>query len=166
LVQEAVTAMGGAEKLRSIQTLSMKDGTGTRTRLGQTVRTSDAEMPAQLTKVAEIVDLANARASLDYELGLGPFMMHRHEILTRLGEGAAGKPVGIEIVDMRPTSNRWSWRSSPSRGHYFKAICSSRALVPTTVRRRSISWNPSGSWDCASRRTWEGMVASGRLQIW
>jgi hypothetical protein len=35
LAQDALEAMGGAEKLRSIKTLSMKGGTGTRLRLGQ-----------------------------------------------------------------------------------------------------------------------------------
>src|SRR5207247_2101028 len=35
LAQDAVTAMGGVEKLQSIQTLTMKGGTGTRLRLGQ-----------------------------------------------------------------------------------------------------------------------------------
>jgi glyoxylase-like metal-dependent hydrolase (beta-lactamase superfamily II) len=119
LAQDAVTAMGGAEQLRSIQTLVMKDGTGTRTRLGQTVRVGDAEMPAQLTKVVEIADIANGRASLDYELRSGDFMQHRHEILTKLGEGAAGKPVGIEIVGTRPIiatspSGLFSWGTQNS----------------------------------------------------
>jgi hypothetical protein len=88
LAQDVVTAMGGTEKLQSILTLVMKDGTGTRMRLGQTVRVGDQEMPAQLTKVVEIADLANGRASLDYELRSGEFTQHRHEILTKLGEGA------------------------------------------------------------------------------
>jgi glyoxylase-like metal-dependent hydrolase (beta-lactamase superfamily II) len=119
LAQDAVTAMGGAERLQSIQTLVMKDGTGTRTRLGQTVRVGDAEMPAQLTKVIEIADIANGRASLDYELRSGGFMQHRHEILAKLGDGAAGKPVGIEIVGTRPIiatspSGLFSWGTQNS----------------------------------------------------
>jgi glyoxylase-like metal-dependent hydrolase (beta-lactamase superfamily II) len=119
LAQDAVTAMGGTEKLRSIQTLVMKDGTGTRMRLGQTVRVGDQEMPAQLTKVVEIADLANGRASLDYELRSGDFTQHRHEILTKLGEGAGGKPVGIEIVGTRPIvatapSGLFSWGTQNS----------------------------------------------------
>ena len=119
LAQDAVTAMGGPEKLQSIQTLVMKDGTGTRTRLGQTVRVGDQEMPGQLMKVVEIVDLANGRASLDYELRNGDFTQHRHEILTKLGEGPAGKPVGIEIVGTRPViatapSGLFSWGTQNS----------------------------------------------------
>jgi glyoxylase-like metal-dependent hydrolase (beta-lactamase superfamily II) len=98
LAQDAVAAMGGVEKLQSIKTLSMKGGTGTRTRLGQMVKATDQETPGQLNNVVETVDLTNGRASLDYELQVGGFMQHRHEILTKLG----GKPVGIEIVGTRP----------------------------------------------------------------
>jgi len=98
LAQDAVAAMGGTEKLQSIKILSMKSGSGNRWRLGQTVKAADEEMPAQLKNVNDTVDLANGRASLDYEINLGGFMQHRHEILTKLGD----KPVGIEIVDPRP----------------------------------------------------------------
>ncbi len=98
LAQGALTAMGGAEKLRAVKTLTMKDGTGTRTRLGQTVKATDAEGTGQLAKVVEIADLANGRASLDYELKNGDFTQHRHEILTKKD----GKALGIEIVGTRP----------------------------------------------------------------
>src|ERR1051326_2332725 len=93
LAQDAVTAMGGVEKLQSIKTLSMKGGTGTRLRLGQMVKATDQENAGQLMNVIDIVDLANGRASLDYELQNGGFMQHSHEILTKRGD----KPVGIEI---------------------------------------------------------------------
>ena len=73
LAQDAVTAMGGMEKLQSIQTLTMKGGAGTRFRLGQTQRATDPENAAQLKNVVEIADLATGRASLDYELNLGGF---------------------------------------------------------------------------------------------
>ena len=98
LAQDAVTAMGGMEKLQSIQTLTMKGGTGTRLRLGQTQRATDPENAAQLKNVVEIADLATGRASLDYELNLGGFMQHRHEVLTKRGD----KPVGIDYVGARP----------------------------------------------------------------
>jgi Metallo-beta-lactamase superfamily len=98
MAQDAVTAMGGMEKLQSIKTLSWKDGTGTRFRLGQMAKATDQESPGQLKNVVEIVDLSSGRASLDYELQLGGFMQHRHEVLTR----RSGKPVGIEIVGTRP----------------------------------------------------------------
>src|SRR5262245_31525701 len=94
--------MGGQEKLQAIQTITMKDGTGTRFSLNQTMKAGDPEEPAQLKNVVETLDLSNGLASLDYELTEGAFMQHRHEILTKRGEGAGAKPVGIEIVPMRP----------------------------------------------------------------
>jgi metallo-beta-lactamase superfamily protein len=99
LAQDSVTAMGGAEKLNSIKTLTMKGGTGTRLRLGQMAKATDQESPGQLKNVVETVDVAGGRASLDYELQEGSFMQHRFEVLTKLGD----KPVGIEIVGTRPT---------------------------------------------------------------
>jgi hypothetical protein len=98
LAQDAVQAMGGTDKLQSIKMLGMKDGSGTRLRLFQTVKATDEESPGQLKNVTETVDLANGRSSLDYELQLGGFMQHRHEILTKRGD----KLVGIEIVGTRP----------------------------------------------------------------
>src|SRR5262249_32840197 len=65
---------------------------------GQMVKATDQENPGQLKNVVDIVDLANGRASLDYELQNGGFMQHRPEILTKLG----GKTVGIEIIGTRP----------------------------------------------------------------
>jgi glyoxylase-like metal-dependent hydrolase (beta-lactamase superfamily II) len=67
-------------------------------RLGQTVRVGDPETAAQLKNVVETVDLAGGRASLDYEIQLGEFGQHRHEILTKRGDTL----VGIEIVGTRP----------------------------------------------------------------
>jgi len=101
LAADAVTAMGGMDKLLGIHTMAMKGGSGTRTRLGQTVSVGDTETPGQLKNVVEIVDLGG-RASLDYEIHIGPFMQHRHEILTKRGDGPAAAPVGIEIVGTRP----------------------------------------------------------------
>jgi glyoxylase-like metal-dependent hydrolase (beta-lactamase superfamily II) len=98
LAADAVAAMGGAEKLKAIQTVVMKGGTGTRLRLGQTVHVSDPETPGQLSDVVETLDLAGGRASLDYVLKNGDFTQHRHEVLTKRGD----KPVGIEIIPMRP----------------------------------------------------------------
>ena len=98
LAKDAVTAMGGAEKLQSIQTVSMKGGAGTRMRLGQTQKATDADAPGQLKDVIEIADLANGRASLDYTLQIGGFMQHRHEVLTKRGD----KPVGVDYVGTRP----------------------------------------------------------------
>ena len=98
LVQDAVAAMGGTDKLKAIQTVVMKGGAGTRLRLGQTPRVGAPETAGELKDVVEILDLAGGRASLDYQLSNGDFVQHRHEILTKKN----GKSVGIEIVPMRP----------------------------------------------------------------
>jgi glyoxylase-like metal-dependent hydrolase (beta-lactamase superfamily II) len=97
VVADAIAAMGG-DKVKAVQTVTMKGGSGTRTRLQQTRHVGDPEEPATLTNVIEIVDLAGGRASLDYQFMEGGFGQHRHEVLTARG----GKSVGVEYVDMRP----------------------------------------------------------------
>jgi glyoxylase-like metal-dependent hydrolase (beta-lactamase superfamily II) len=111
LGQDALAAMGGADRVRGVQTLMMKGGVGTRLRLGQTVKVGDMETPATLKNVTETFDLANGRAALDYELQLGPFGQHRREILTKTADG---RPVGLEDVAGRPLavvspSGLFSW---------------------------------------------------------
>jgi glyoxylase-like metal-dependent hydrolase (beta-lactamase superfamily II) len=110
LAQDAATAMGGIDKLRGVQTVVMRDGTGTRWRLGQMAHATDAEQPAGLAKVTETNDLANRRAALDYEIKLGDFGQHRQEVLTMKD----GKYVGLENVAGRPLavmspSGLFSW---------------------------------------------------------
>lgn len=97
VVNDAIAAMGG-DKLKAAQTIAMKGGMGTRTRLQEQRHVTDAEDAATLKNVVEIVDLAGGRASLDYEFNEGGFGQHRHEVLTSRG----GKAVGIEFVDTRP----------------------------------------------------------------
>src|SRR5262249_37514895 len=81
VVDEALTAMGGADKVKGIQTITWRGGAGTRLRLGQTRHVGDPEEPVPtLRNVVEIADLAGGRASLDYELTNGDFVQHRHEI--------------------------------------------------------------------------------------
>ncbi len=53
-----------------------------------------------MKNVAEIVDLANGLASLDYEITIGDFTQHRREVLTARARG--GNPVGLDYVGMRP----------------------------------------------------------------
>src|SRR5688572_1453800 len=91
LGQDAVAAMGGAERVQGVRTLTMKDGIGTRFRHGQTVRVTDPEPPAMLKNVTETLDRADNRAALDYELQIGGFGQHRREILTKKN----GRPVGL-----------------------------------------------------------------------
>jgi glyoxylase-like metal-dependent hydrolase (beta-lactamase superfamily II) len=99
LAQDAVTAMGGAEKLMAIQTLIMSGGTGTRTKLGQTMTATGPDQVGELSNDTETLDLANGRAAFDYNIKVGDFTQHRHEVLTKVGEGPDGKPIGIESIE-------------------------------------------------------------------
>jgi hypothetical protein len=110
LGQDALAAMGGAERVQGVTTLTMKGGAGTRFRHGQTVKVGDAEPPAVLKNVTETLDRQNNRAALDYELQIGPFGQHRREILTKKD----GRAVGLEDVAGRPLaimspSGLFSW---------------------------------------------------------
>src|SRR2546428_1339981 len=132
LAQDAVAAMGGTEKLQGVKTLTMSGGAGNRLRLGQMVKASDPENPGQLKNVVEIVDLANGRASLDYELQNGGFMQHRHEILTKRGDNL----VGIEIVGTRPIiatspGGLFSWGTQNSPEFLLRRNAVSIALAAT-----------------------------------
>jgi len=115
LAKDAATAMGGLDRLRGVQTVVMKGGTGTRLRLGQMVHATDDEMPASLTNVVETLDLPNGRAALDYEIKMGDFGQHRQEVLTRKN----GMAVGLENVAGRPLavvspSGLFSWGTQNS----------------------------------------------------
>jgi glyoxylase-like metal-dependent hydrolase (beta-lactamase superfamily II) len=110
LATGAATAMGGADRLRGIQTLQMSGGQGTRFRHGQIPKIADREPAATLTRVVETADFANGRASLDYVVEIPGFSQHRHEILTKKGNAA----VGLEAVEGRPLavmspSGLFSW---------------------------------------------------------
>jgi len=97
LAQDAVTAMGGADKLMGIQTLIMNGGTGTRTKVGQPRIATGPDQVGQLVNNVEILDLAGGRAAYDYDLTVGDFKQHRHEVLTKQDGGS--KPFGIESID-------------------------------------------------------------------
>jgi len=111
LGQNAIDAMGGAERVQRVNTLTMKGGVGTRYRHGQSVKVGDAEPAGMLKNVIETLDRVNNRAALDYELQIGPFGQHRREILTKTADGRA---VGLEDVAGRPLavmspSGLFSW---------------------------------------------------------
>jgi glyoxylase-like metal-dependent hydrolase (beta-lactamase superfamily II) len=98
LAGEALAAMGGADKVKAIKTITMKDGAGTREQLLEPRHVGEAEPPAKLSKVTEIVDLAGGRASLHYVIDNAGFIQDRHEVMTTRG----GKLVGLDFVGMRP----------------------------------------------------------------
>lgn len=90
--------MGGAEKLMGIQTLTMSGGKGTRTKVGQPKTATGMDVVGELANDVEVLDLTNNRAYSDYEITVGTFKQHRHEVLTKT-EGANAKPVGIESIE-------------------------------------------------------------------
>jgi glyoxylase-like metal-dependent hydrolase (beta-lactamase superfamily II) len=98
LTDEALAAMGGADKVKAVRTITMRGGAGTREQLLEARRVGEAEPPATLSQVTEIVDLAGGRASLHYVIDNAGFMQDRHEVMTSRG----GKPVGLDYVGTRP----------------------------------------------------------------
>src|SRR6476660_9430916 len=64
LAHDAVDAMGGADRLRAIRSLVMRNGAGTRWRLGQGVRATDPDTRGTLNAVTETLDLSGRRAAL------------------------------------------------------------------------------------------------------
>src|SRR4030095_5838036 len=131
--QDAVTAMGGTEKLMGIQSLIMSGGTGTRTKVGQAKTATGMDQVGELSNAVETLDLANGRAAFDYDLKVGDFLQHRHEVLTKVGEGAAGKPIGIESIEgvtfATTPSGLFSWGTQNSPEWLLKRNVVSIALA-------------------------------------
>jgi len=98
LSDDALTAMGGADKVRAIRTITMKDGSGTREQLLEPRHVGQDEAPAKLSKVTEIVNLADGLASMHYVIDNDGFMQDRHEVMAK----RAGKLVGLDYVGTRP----------------------------------------------------------------
>lgn len=139
LGQDAVAAMGGAERLEGVKTLTMKGGVGTRYRHGQSVKVGGPEPAATLKNVIETLDRANNRAALDYEVQIGPFGQHRREILTK----ANGRPVGLEVVAGRPlavmsSSGLFSWGTQNHPEFLLK-----RNVVAVALAAQSASDEPA-----------------------
>jgi glyoxylase-like metal-dependent hydrolase (beta-lactamase superfamily II) len=135
LANAAIDAMGG-NAVRALTHYTMKDGTGSRSRLGQVVRTGQGDPIGKLSRVTETYDLANGRAALDYEILAGNgFSQHRQEILTRKGD----RGVGLENVGMRPLavmspSGLFSWgtQNSPTMAMRRNVIAILRAAADST----------------------------------
>jgi glyoxylase-like metal-dependent hydrolase (beta-lactamase superfamily II) len=133
LAQDAVAAMGGTEKLMGIQSLIMSGGTGTRTKVGQMQTATGMDQIGELSNAVETLDLANGRAAFDYDVKVGEFVQHRHEVLTKSGEGAAGKPIGIESIEgvtfATTPSGLFSWGTQNSPEWLLKRNAVSIALA-------------------------------------
>jgi glyoxylase-like metal-dependent hydrolase (beta-lactamase superfamily II) len=148
LAREAAEAMGGLDQLRNVRTITMRDGEGTRHRLGQTIRVGDEDAPGTLAQVVETIDLEGNRAALDYRIRTGSgFEQHRQEVLTRRD----GRLVGIENVAGRPVavmspSGLFSWGTQNS------AMFLLRRNVVTIVRAAA----EGASEDDAQDRTIDG----------
>jgi glyoxylase-like metal-dependent hydrolase (beta-lactamase superfamily II) len=91
--------MGGAQKLMGLQTLIMSGGTGTRTKVGQAKTATGPDQIGELSNDVETLDLAGGRAAYDYDIKVGDFVQHRHEVLTKSGEGDGAKEVGVESIE-------------------------------------------------------------------
>jgi glyoxylase-like metal-dependent hydrolase (beta-lactamase superfamily II) len=133
LAQRNLSAMGGADRIRAIQSLVMKGGTGSRSRLGQSVKAGDTEPPAKLTNVEEAIDLMTGRVALTYELTTGAgFTQKRQEILTRSGD----RLIGLENVGGRPLAVMspsalfsWGTQNSPSMTQRRNVIAIALAAI-------------------------------------
>jgi glyoxylase-like metal-dependent hydrolase (beta-lactamase superfamily II) len=142
--------MGGVDKVEAIKVLTMKDGAGTRDQLLEPRHVGEAEPPAKLSKVTEIVDLADGRASLHYVIDNAGFMQDRHEVMTKRG----GKLVGLDYVGMRPVVATsvdglfsWGTQNNPE-------ITLRRSLVPILLAAAD-----STSAGAASDETFAGKMA-------
>jgi glyoxylase-like metal-dependent hydrolase (beta-lactamase superfamily II) len=113
LAEDAIGAMGGADLFDGIEML-VREGSGTRARLGQPYQQGDSVTIGELSNVVETLDLPNQRAALEYDIQLDDFMQHRLEVLTRLGEGPEAPVVGYGTSGGRPLtlfspSGAFSW---------------------------------------------------------
>src|SRR5688572_6460534 len=144
--QQALTAMGGAERVRAVRNFAMTGGTGSRAALGQGVKATLADDAATLADVIETVDLANGRAALAYEVTTpSGFSQRRREILTKVGD----RPVGLEEVGQRPltavsASGLFSWgpQNSPvmtlRRNVVVMALAAAEAATTEVTESRTL----------------------------
>jgi glyoxylase-like metal-dependent hydrolase (beta-lactamase superfamily II) len=148
LAQDAIDAMGGRQRLEAVRTIAMRDGEGTRYRLGQSVKAGDADQSGTLTQVAETVDLAGGRAALDYALrSPSGFQQSRKEVLT----SKDGRLVGIETVPGRPVV-----ATSPSGLFSWGSQNSPEFLLRRNVVSVVLAAADSGSGDPADERDLDG----------
>jgi glyoxylase-like metal-dependent hydrolase (beta-lactamase superfamily II) len=99
LVDGLITAMGGRAALESVAVI-VREGSGTRGRMGQIAMTGGDDPTGGLGSITETIDLANGRAAMDYDVMIGDFTMHRTEVLTEYD----GERVGVTTGPGRPNS--------------------------------------------------------------
>jgi glyoxylase-like metal-dependent hydrolase (beta-lactamase superfamily II) len=100
VVDEAITAMGGLDKLQAVESI-VRRGAGSRTMIGQ-VRTADeAPTAATLTNYTEALEFGGGRAMVEYDLAFGAFEQHRVEAITKQGRGIDAAPVGYQMINDR-----------------------------------------------------------------
>lgn len=118
LAQQAVSAMGGAQAVQNIETLTMTGGEGTRNRLGQLFDESSPDQAGTLANVDTTLDFTVGRAALEYDITMSSgFMQHRTEVFTRHD----GRPVGYSINNNGRMASSpgglfsWGPQNSPTR---------------------------------------------------
>lgn len=115
LTERMLEAMGGREALESVELL-VREGSGSRTRLGQIPETGGTDPTGRLTELTETIDFANERAAFDYEIVNNDFSQHRTEVLTtwegeRIGWGTTS---GRENIAVSPDGLfSWATQNSP-----------------------------------------------------
>jgi glyoxylase-like metal-dependent hydrolase (beta-lactamase superfamily II) len=129
LASRLVEAMGGRAAVDGAATI-VRQGTGTRTRMGQIAATGGDDPMGELAGITETIDLANGRAAMDYDVISGGFMQHRTEVLTM----HEGQPIGWETGPGRPNiavspNGIFSWGTQNSPAWLLKRNVISIALA-------------------------------------
>src|SRR5690606_30398115 len=83
LAVRLVEEMGGRDALESVDVV-VRQGSGTRTRVGQVAETGGEDPTGQIENVTETIDLADGRAAFDYDVRSGGFTQHRTEVFTAI----------------------------------------------------------------------------------
>ncbi len=97
VLQSVAAEMGGLEQIGAVNSI-VRQGSGSRTLIGQVTNPGDAPSAAQITNYTEAVDLGGGRALVEYDMVFGEFQQHRREVLTEHGTGADATPVGYQVA--------------------------------------------------------------------
>lgn len=128
--------MGGEQRLRAIESVTMQGGSGSRSRLGQSIKPTDPDPRATMANVSETLDLAGHRAAMSYELTTtSGFTQRRQEVITT----AQGVGIGLENVGGRPLavmapSALFSWGTQNSPAMLLRRNVIAVALAALATR--------------------------------